>query len=207
MSRSRWPRGGTWTCGCCGRPPGPARTTWPRGWWTSTATAACAPRPGPASASTWSSARTGPAAWCAGGCLVSGAALLSVAATGWLHAPDALRPAVALLGAANGAFSIAAIGTMMRMASEGPEAREGVRMGLWGAAQAMAFGVGGLAGAAGSDLTRAWLGSAVPAYAAVFTLEALLFVAAALLALGVRLPGRQPRPTQPAVAGLQESTT
>jgi MFS transporter, BCD family, chlorophyll transporter len=151
----------------------------------------------------WGSLR----AWCVGGCGVSALALLGVAATGWLNAPDALRPAVLLLGAANGAFSIAAIGTMMRMASEGPEAREGVRMGLWGAAQAMAFGIGGLAGAAGSDLTRAWLGSAVPAYAAVFTLEALLFVAAAHLALGVRLPGRQPRPTQPAVAGLQESTT
>jgi BCD family chlorophyll transporter-like MFS transporter len=127
-------------------------------------------------------------AWCAGGCAVSAAALLAVAATGWLAAPDALRPSVFLLGAANGAFSIAAIGSMMRMAGEGPAAREGVRMGLWGAAQAMAFGLGSLVGAAGSDVTRAWLGSAVPAYGAVFIAEALLFVVAALLALGVSLP-------------------
>jgi BCD family chlorophyll transporter-like MFS transporter len=151
----------------------------------------------------WGSLR----AWSAGGCLVSAAALLAITATGWLNAPEALRPAVALLGAANGAFSIAAIGTMMRMAGEGPAAREGVRMGLWGAAQAMAFGLGGLAGAAGSDITRAWLGSAVPAYGAVFTAEALLFVVAAVLALGITLPSRQTRQTAPAVAGLQERTT
>ena len=80
-------------------------------------------------------------------------------------------------------------------------------MGLWGAAQAMAFGLGGLAGAAGSDFTRAWLGSAVPAYGAVFTAEALLFVVAALLALGISLPTRQTRQTAPAVAGLKERTT
>jgi BCD family chlorophyll transporter-like MFS transporter len=145
----------------------------------------------------WGSLR----AWCAGGCLVSALALVAVAATGWLDAPGALRPAVMLLGAANGAFSIAAIGSMMRMAGEGQAAREGVRMGLWGAAQAMAFGLGGLIGAAGSDATRAWLGSAVPAYGAVFVAEAMLFVVAALLALGVTLPklaaspGLQRRPT------------
>ena len=148
----------------------------------------------------WGSLR----AWCAGGCVVSGLALLGIAATGWLQAPEALRPAVMLLGAANGAFSIAAIGSMMRMAGEGPAAREGVRMGLWGAAQALAFGLGGLVGAAGSDATRAWLGSAVPAYGAVFTAEAVLFIVAALLALGVSLPARQ---VPPATAGLRRSTT
>lgn len=132
----------------------------------------------------WGSLR----AWCAGGCLVSALALLAIVAIGWTGRADALRPAVMLLGAANGAFSIAAIGSMMRMAGEGPAAREGVRMGLWGAAQALAFGLGGLVGAAGSDATRAWLGSAVPAYGAVFGAEALLFVVAAGLALGVTLP-------------------
>ena len=145
--------------------------------------------------------------WVVSGCLLSAAALgalglAAISGPGW---PLGIN--VFVLGLGNGVFAVAAIGAMMGLAGAGVKTREGVRMGLWGAAQAMAFGIGGLAGAAGSDLTRAWLGSAVPAYAAVFTLEALLFVAAALLALGVRLPGRQPRPTQPAVAGLQESTT
>lgn len=147
----------------------------------------------------WGSLR----AWSAGGCLVSAAALLAIVAIGWTGRADALRPAVMLLGAANGAFSIAAIGSMMRMAGEGPAAREGVRMGLWGAAQALAFGLGGLIGAVGSDATRAWLGSAVPAYSAVFGAEALLFVVAAMLALGVTLPAA-PRPTP---AAWQRRTT
>lgn len=144
----------------------------------------------------WGSLR----AWCAGGCGVSAVALLAIVAIGWAGRPDALRPAVMLLGAANGAFSIAAIGSMMRMAGEGPAAREGVRMGLWGAAQALAFGLGGLLGAAGSDATRALLGSAVPAYGAVFAAEALLFIVAALLALGVTLPATpRPTPADPAI--------
>jgi MFS transporter, BCD family, chlorophyll transporter len=132
----------------------------------------------------WGSLR----AWCVGGCLASGLALLAIIATGGWGRPDLLKPAVMLLGVANGAFSIAAIGTMMRMAGEGASAREGVRMGLWGAAQALAFGLGGLLGAAGSDATRAWLGSAVPAYGVVFGIEALLFVVAAVLAFRVARP-------------------
>ena len=58
-----------------------------------------------------------------------------------------------------------------------------MRMGLWGAAQAIAFGFGGFAGAAASDLARSLLGAAAPAYGSVFALEALLFVAAAMLAV------------------------
>jgi BCD family chlorophyll transporter-like MFS transporter len=92
------------------------------------------------------------------------------------------------------------------MAGEGRERREGVRMGLWGAAQAVAFGFGGFAGAAASDLARALIGSPAAAYGTVFALEALLFVAAALLALRIEQPHaaaehaapaqRPPLPTQ-----------
>jgi BCD family chlorophyll transporter-like MFS transporter len=55
-------------------------------------------------------------------------------------------------------------------------------MGLWGAAQAIAFGVGGLAGAVASDVARWALGAPGPAYASVFALEAGLFVVSAVLA-------------------------
>lgn len=55
-------------------------------------------------------------------------------------------------------------------------------MGLWGAAQAIAFGAGGLIGAAASDLTRWLLGEPGVAYAAVFGAEALLFIVSARLA-------------------------
>ncbi|NBW47718.1 MAG: hypothetical protein EBR46_06245, partial [Betaproteobacteria bacterium] len=93
-----------------------------------------------------------------------------------------VRETVALMGAANGLFSIAAIASMMRLAGHGREQREGTRVGLWGAAQAMAFGLGGLAGAAASDLAR-WLVADVGlAYSLVFAAESLLFVGAAVLA-------------------------
>jgi MFS transporter, BCD family, chlorophyll transporter len=128
--------------------------------------------------------------WTVGGCLASALALLGLVAAGLIGPAWPLRATVFALGVANGAFSIAAIASMMRMAGEGREAREGVRMGLWGAAQAVAFGLGGLVGTAASDLAHWLLASSGVAYAAVFALEALLFIAAAALAAQV---GAAPR--------------
>ena len=73
----------------------------------------------------------------------------------------------------------------MRLATEGQSGREGMRMGLWGAAQAIAFAVGGLVGTGAVDLARALISAPAPAYAAVFAFEALLFVMSARLAGGV----------------------
>ena len=70
-------------------------------------------------------------------------------------------------------------------------------MGLWGAAQAIAFGLGGVVGTAALDLSRIALGGAQPAYAAVFLLIALMFAAAAWL--GARI-GAVPLPPTPAFA-------
>jgi BCD family chlorophyll transporter-like MFS transporter len=58
-------------------------------------------------------------------------------------------------------------------------------MGLWGAAQAIAFGVGGFLGTVGSDAARLVLGSPAAAYVTVFAAEALLFLWAAWLAAHV----------------------
>ncbi len=120
-----------------------------------------------------------------GGCVGSAVAILLLAASGLIGFPWPLREGVLLLGAANGAFAVSAIGSMMGLASDGRAAREGTRMGLWGAAQALAFGAGGLAGTAASDLARHVFGSPAMAYAAVFGMEAVLFLAAAGLAMGV----------------------
>ena len=63
---------------------------------------------------------------------------------------------------------------MMALAGKGRAAREGVRMGLWGAAQAIAFGLGGFAGTVAVDLRAAMLESAADvAYAVVFAGEAV----------------------------------
>jgi MFS transporter, BCD family, chlorophyll transporter len=140
-------------------------------------------------------------AWTIGGCLASAVALLGLVLAG-LWAPHwPLRANVFLLGLSNGAFSIAAIGSMMALAGAGRGGREGTRMGLWGAAQAIGFALGGLFGAAASDLARWLLGAPAPAYASVFLLEALMFVAAAVLA--ARIAGVVPKaqPAEQPVAG------
>lgn len=143
-------------------------------------------------------------AWQVGGCLVSAVALLGLVAAGIVGTAWPFRANVFVLGVANGAFSIAAIAAMMSLAGEGRASREGVRMGLWGAAQAVAFGLGGLLGTAASDLARVFIGTPGLAYAAVFAAEAVLFVLAAGLAGKVR---REPaaRPVSPGVveAGLK----
>ncbi|MEM9233884.1 MAG: BCD family MFS transporter [Pseudomonadota bacterium] len=123
--------------------------------------------------------------WTVYGCLASAAALavLSFGALAGQGFP--LRPAVFALGVANGTFAVAAIGSMMTLASAGPKAREGTRMGVWGAAQAIAFGIGGLAGAAAIDVARGMIGHTATSFALVFSIEATVFVIAAFLAIKV----------------------
>jgi BCD family chlorophyll transporter-like MFS transporter len=130
--------------------------------------------------------------WTVSGCIASGAALAGLVAAGMIGPGWPLRANVMLLGAANGAFSIAAIASMMRLASEGRGEREGTRMGLWGAAQALAFGAGGVLGTSLSDLARMLITDTALAYAVVFGLEAALFLVAA------RLAGRIPEQAVPA---------
>ena len=122
-------------------------------------------------------------AWTVGGCLASALALAGLVMAGLSNGAWPFKATVFLMGVSNGAFSIAAIGSMMSLASQGRESREGVRMGLWGAAQAVAFGLGGLVGTGASDLAHWWFGAPGVAYSAVFAFEAVLFVLAAWLAL------------------------
>ncbi|MFZ9423721.1 MAG: BCD family MFS transporter [Limnohabitans sp.] len=124
-------------------------------------------------------------AWMVGGCLVSALAMGGLCMAAQQAGSWPLRANVWLLGVANGAFSIAAITTMMRLAREGAAQREGTRMGLWGAAQAMAFGLGGLVGTGVSDLARWWIEQDELAYACVFFFEVVLFTGSAWWALRV----------------------
>ena len=123
--------------------------------------------------------------WAVGGCLASALALAGLALAPFAGGGFPLRGIVFALGLANGAYAVAAIGSMMRLVGEGRPERQGVRMGLWGAAQGVAFGLGGLLGAGATDLARHLTGTPAVAYAAVFAVEALLFVVSAALALAV----------------------
>ncbi len=121
--------------------------------------------------------------WTLIGCVASALALFSLSLAG-INGPGwPLRPLVFALGVANGAFAVAAIGSMMALVGSGRAAREGVRMGLWGAAQALAFGLGGFIGTVASDIARYLIGSPATAYATVFAAEAVLFLLATGLAM------------------------
>ena len=132
--------------------------------------------------------------WTLGGCLASAVALLCLAAAAVVGPSWPLRETVFMLGVTNGAYAVAAIGSMMALVSAGGEKREGVRMGLWGAAQAFAFGIGGFLGTLASDIARYLLASPSLSYAVVFASEAGLFVVSAVMAVWVhRAQGRVDR--------------
>lgn len=126
--------------------------------------------------------------WVVGGCVLSGMALVGLA-YGGLHAQTwPLGANIFVLGLANGAFAVAAIGAMMGLAREGGDGREGLRMGLFGAAQAIAFGLGSFAGTAMVDVMRLLTDLDALAYGAVFAFEGFVFLIAAVLALRLVSP-------------------
>ena len=119
-------------------------------------------------------------AGCLGSCAVLG--LISLMGTGAVALP--LTTIVVALGFFNGMFAVAAIGAMMALAAQGRTGRTGTRMGIWGAAQAIAAGFGGLIGALAADIMRQFMADG-PAFGAVFAFEASLFLAAAIMAAKV----------------------
>ncbi|MEL6169389.1 MAG: BCD family MFS transporter [Pseudomonadota bacterium] len=121
--------------------------------------------------------------WIVSGCVVSGLALTAMAFGGLQAETWPLTPNVFVLGFANGIFAVAAIGAMMTLAREGDEAREGARMGIFGAAQAIAFGLGALLGTLAADVMRGLVSDAALAYGTVFVIEGAIFLVAAVLAL------------------------
>lgn len=125
--------------------------------------------------------------WAAFGCAASAVAFVALALSP-LAGTTALRASVLALGVANGMFAIGAIGSMMVRARGG---QAGLRMGVFGAAQAVAYALGSFAGAAGSDVGRAVSGSDARGYMAVFAAEAVLFLVAALLAWEPGTPRRE----------------
>lgn len=132
--------------------------------------------------------RTRSKQWIVAGCAASAIALLGLALAALAGPAWPLRASVLVLGITNGIYAIAAIGAMMNLVGAGHENREGTRMGLWGAAQAISFGIGGFVGTMASDLARLLLSSVPIAYATVFIAEAALFVVAAHLAIRMTRP-------------------
>lgn len=130
--------------------------------------------------------------WAAGGCIASAVTLIALARSPMLGGPEVLNAIVFALGVANGVFAVGAIGSMMAMTAADTTRGTGIRLGVYGAAQAIAYGVGSLGGGVASDLTIAAFGDPMRGYTAVFAGEAVLFFIAAGMALastpGTRAP-------------------
>ena len=120
--------------------------------------------------------------WVWAGCMGSCISLVFIALAGQSPEIVPLAPLVFALGIFNGMFAVAAIGSMMSLASQNNDRREGTRMGLWGAAQAIAAGFGGLLGTILVDLLQLVNFSHADAYGTVFIFEAALFALAASIA-------------------------
>lgn len=140
--------------------------------------------------------------WIVAGCIGSGMALGGLAMAATVGESWPLAANVFLLGFCNGVFAVSAIGAMMGLAGAGKQSGEGVRMGVWGAAQAIAFGLGGLLGAVGVDIARHAQGQDAAAFQLIFAIEALLFVGAAGLAVHA---ARKNRADPPSTAKLETS--
>jgi MFS transporter, BCD family, chlorophyll transporter len=136
--------------------------------------------------STWFAKRKGMALrnWTVLGCLASALALAGLVAAARFGTAWPLKENVFALGFANGVFAVAAIGSMFSAAA-GAKSREGIRMGLFGASQAIAFGAGGFCGTLLADVMKHATQSNALSYGTVFAVEALLFIAAALLAMRI----------------------
>lgn len=125
--------------------------------------------------------------WIRGGCVLSAVALFLLCWGGLTSPSWPLEANVFLLGTANGGFAVAAIASMMVLASAGQQKREGIRMGLWGAAQAIAFALGGFMGTVAVDATRYWFNDPAISYGLVFACEGVLFLVAASLARHIHI--------------------
>ena len=127
--------------------------------------------------------------WAVTGCVISALGLLG------LGGGFALIPSTVMLGLGNGLFVVGAVGSMMTLASN-HERETGTRMGVFGAAQAIAAGLAGLVATGTLDIARAFMTDAA-AYGTVFTLEAVLFLIAALMALQILDKRRETPALQP----------
>jgi MFS transporter, BCD family, chlorophyll transporter len=145
--------------------------------------------------STWFAKRRGMALrnWTVAGCLGSALALAALVGAARVGAAWPLKPTVFALGFANGVFAVAAIGSMFSAAA-GAKSREGIRMGLFGASQAIAFGAGGFCGTVLADVMKANTQSIALSYGTVFAVEAVLFIAAALLAMRIGVQQTEANP-------------
>jgi BCD family chlorophyll transporter-like MFS transporter len=144
--------------------------------------------------------RTRTTPWIVGACTASALALLNIALAAAVGPGWPLRASILVMGITNGVYAIVAIGAMMNLVSAGHRNREGTRMGIWGASQAVAYGTGGFLGTFASDATQHLVSSVSLSYALVFATEAGLYLFAASLAIWAVRPMVKAEPASEAAS-------
>jgi len=142
--------------------------------------------------------RTRTTPWIVLGCIASAFGLLNIASAAAVGPGWPLRASFLVLGITSGLYSIAAIGAMMNLVGAGHRNREGTRMGLWGASQAISYAIGGFLGTVASDTARHLLPSVSLSYTLVFAAEAGVFLIAACLAIWIGKPVITSQPSESA---------
>ena len=121
--------------------------------------------------------------WASAGCALSAAFFVLLALSPATGGVGLVKGAVVGLGIGNGIFCIGALTTMMELGAARRDGRSGLRMGVYGAVEAMAMGAAGLLAAGAFDVARALLGSPTGGYVTVLLGEALIFGVAAVVAV------------------------
>ena len=122
--------------------------------------------------------------WVLIGCIGSGLSLILIALIGQvLPLKNVLIYSILSLGFFNGNFAVGAIGSMMQLAAIGKRHREGTRMGLWGAGQAIAAGNAMIFSTLFVDILQTFTADPADSYGIIFVVEGILFLAAAVLAI------------------------
>ncbi len=100
-----------------------------------------------------------------------------ITAAGFMHDVHFLRIALVVTGIGLGAASVSNITMMMNMTA----GRSGIYMGLWGTAQSLAIFIGHSSAGVIRDLVYHFSGNHMLAYAAIFALEIVAFIASSLV--------------------------
>jgi BCD family chlorophyll transporter-like MFS transporter len=130
----------------------------------------------------WLSRRLGEKRTAGLGLVVASLSFALLGAASILQRPGLVPPAIALMGAGMGFFNVGGLALMMGMSVEG---NNGVFMGLWTLAQALANGLASVGGGFTHDWALRILASEPAAYATVFLLEAGGLIATTFLLAGV----------------------
>jgi BCD family chlorophyll transporter-like MFS transporter len=152
---------------------------------------------GMAAAGAWLARRLGEKRTAGLGLLIASVSFAMLGAAALREDPVLLAPGIGLMGAGMGFFNVGGLALMMGMSSEG---NNGVFMGAWTLAQALANGLASVGGGLVHDWALRVFASEPAAYATVFLIEAGGLIATTALLVAVSPSEFRAQTSAPAAA-------